>query len=305
MELTRVDKIMLFIVIYRTTMIVIFTFFNFLSLFSAELELLNITGENNSNKINNNKTNDVNNHWPSIIKNTLIYLLAAYYIHFKIPQASDLKKLAVIIGAILVDLISQFIKNVINNPDYLRDYLILMMWIHKSEGNISELNIIINNPKENLDEMEDKFSLKNTTSFLPLDKWAVSNIQSEILSFGPMGAVKILLAVIKLFKPQQVNYYVEDLMLQHHFISIALFILALSIFFFFILILYNVLLILYKDKIMSFFKNKYILMYLNLQLKLLKLETIILIILIFYCFYYLFYGLHFLSVFPVDTNIHK
>ena len=70
-----------------------------------------------------------------------------------------------------------------------------------------------------------------------------------------------------LLKPQLVNYPIEDLMLQHHLISMVLFFIVTAIFFFFIIFLYNILLISYRNKIMNYFKNKYILIYLNFQFK--------------------------------------
>ena len=60
----------------------------------------------------------------------------------------------------------------------------------------------------------------------------------------------------------------------------------------------------YKDKILNIFKNKYILMYLNLQFKIIVIENIFLIILMLNNFYFLLMGLHFLAVFPINININ-
>ena len=307
-ELTIVDKIMLFIVIYRTTMIVLSLICNFLSLFSPELEVLYMTGENDSNKTNNNnnKGNNTNRNvilsndtWAGTIRSIFIYSSAALQIHVKRAGGGPFKKMAIGVGAVIADQTSKLLENCVNDPNYLKDYTssIKMMWSNDSEGNISKDTVTIEIPKDKLEEMLNKSSSSNSnvTSFLP------SDIQSEILTYmkGTFSSIIVLL------KPKAVDYPVEDLMLQHHYIAIILLILAITILIFTIIILYNVLLILYKDKIMSFFKNKYILMYLNLQFKLLKIETIIVIFLTFYGFYYLLYGLHFLAVFPIDVNVNK
>ena len=210
------------------------------------------------------------------------------------------KKVIIGTGAVLVDYAGKAMEMAVNDPHFLRDYgnSLHMMWAKDSEGNINNQEVTVEIPKDKLDKILTESSSSsyssNTTSFLPAD-----GIQSYILSYMK----EIFYPIIMLLKPQLVNYPIEDLMLQHHLISMVLFFIVTAIFFFFIIFLYNILLISYRNKIMNYFKNKYILIYLNFQFKIIKLETMFLIILIFYCFYYLFYGLHFLAVFPIDFNI--
>lgn len=78
---------------------------------------------------------------------------------------------------------------------------------------------------------------------------------------------------------------------------------TLSALFLFFVFLYNIVLFIYKDKILNYFTNKYIVLYLKLQFKILNIEIIFLALLIIYYFYFLIIGLHFLAIFPISVNI--
>lgn len=73
----------------------------------------------------------------------------------------------------------------------------------------------------------------------------------------------ILSQVLSYFQPQTVNYPVELLMDQHHYLAIFLFILILLLSIFIFILAYMAVLIIFKDKILSFITNKYLLLYLK------------------------------------------
>ena len=107
------------------------------------------------------------------------------------------------------------------------------------------------------------------------------------------------------FQPQTVNYPVDLLMEQHQFLAIFLFLLILLLFFFLLNLAYVTTLLVFKDKILSFFKNKYLLLYLNLQFKVIYFEAFLLFILILYDFYNILNISYFLCIHPIDININK
>lgn len=115
----------------------------------------------------------------------------------------------------------------------------------------------------------------------------------------------ILSQVLSYFQPQTVNYPVELLMDQHHYLAIFLFILILLLSIFIFILAYMAVLIIFKDKILSFITNKYLLLYLKMRYKLMYAEILFLSMLILYDFYYIITISHFLCLHPIDVNINK
>jgi len=87
---------------------------------------------------------------------------------------------------------------------------------------------------------------------------------------------KIVNYLSYIFEPVQHSFTI-DIMSNHiQNISILLFILTAIIFIFFISFLFNVTLFIFSDRFMSYFTNKYILLYLKFNKKFIAFEIIIL-----------------------------
>lgn len=123
---------------------------------------------------------------------------------------------------------------------------------------------------------------------LKIDEFLTENILTPILD-----------SFKYLFKPIIVDYSNEILSQQIHNIAILLFILGLIIFLLLILTFINTLIIINKDRFLNYFKNKYLLAYINFQLNIYKIELFFLFGIIFYFLYYLLTGILFIITHPV------
>jgi hypothetical protein len=140
----------------------------------------------------------------------------------------------------------------------------------------------------NIDEGSNPF-LFVSSNFNGLDD--VSNMNSYIKS--------IINYIISFLSPVSVDYSNALLSEQHHGIAILLFILCLCIIVLFIAFTFNVLILLFREKIMGYFTNKYILAYLNLNVRILFIEVFILSATILFFLINLTSGLHFLATHPI------
>nr|UEV87083.1 hypothetical protein [Grifola frondosa] len=287
---------------------------NFLSYFSLDLELqpLYLGEGDNINNTNNNTNNETkttrnivmsNGTWSSTVRSIFIYSTAAIHMHVTRAPGKGFSKISTGLGAFAIDTGGKIIENIINDPSYIRDHVKnwRLIWKKDEMGNESNdtVELDVSNDKTLIESVQNEINngsgSSDVASFLP----SSNGNNSELSSFID----ELVLPIIKALKPQQINYPVELLMDQHHIISICLFIMTISALFIFIVFLYNIILFIYKDKILSFFTNKYIVIYLKLQFKILNIEIIILALLIIYYFYFLIMGLHFLAVFPISVNI--
>jgi hypothetical protein len=80
----------------------------------------------------------------------------------------------------------------------------------------------------------------------------------------------------KIFEPVVVSFSNEVLSNQIHNISILLFLLTVCIGIFFLSLLLNLTVFIFTDRLMNYFKNKYILWYLSFNKKIIGLEIIML-----------------------------
>lgn len=317
-NLTIFDHIFLFVVVFRSTTIIIglisnlFSYYNYFEL----LPLYYGEGENANNNNETKTTREIvmtNGTWGSTVRSVFIYSTAALHMHLTRAPGRGFGKIGTAFGAFAIDAGGKFVENAINDPSYIRDHVKnwKMMW--ETDGNGAEnreavkvdvsadaslLNEVNNEAKKTVD-------LNNAATFVP-------SPSAPNLVTGPSGENNselfssindLVVPIIKTLKPQQVGYSVELLMDQHHFIAVCLFIMTLSALFLFFVFLYNIVLFIYKDKILNYFTNKYIVLYLKLQFKILNIEIIFIALLIIYYFYFLIIGLHFLAIFPISVNI--
>jgi hypothetical protein len=110
------------------------------------------------------------------------------------------------------------------------------------------------------------------------------------------GMVELLSPILK---PVQVTYSNELLASQIYGLGLVMFILCLIIIFLFIVLIINAIVLIYREKILNFFTNKYIRMYLNLNNKILGIEFFILSTTLLYFLYSLSNGLYFIATHPI------
>ena len=300
-------------VVFKTTTIIIGLIYNLLSYFCLEFELQPLYLGDNENTNNNNETTTnrnivfSNGTWSSTVRSIFIYGTAAIHMNLTRAPGRGIFKLGTALGAFAVDTGGKFIENAINDPSYIRDHVKnwKMMWSQNNAGVESneEVKIDVSSDTNLINEVQNEINktadLNNFATFLPSSSTLSGENSSEVSSF----INELVPPIIQTLKPQQVGYSVELLMDQHHFIAICLFIITISALFLFLVFLYNILLFFYKDKILNYFTNKYIVLYLKIQFKILNIEIIVLALLIIYYFYFLILGLHFLAVFPINVNI--
>ena len=313
-DLTIFQVIILFIIIFKITILVFTLMFHILSYFSLDLnfEPLYVIEDNvnkdikQTNSISRNLvfTNDT---WSATIRSIFIYTSAGFAMHFTKAPGTGFKKVVIGTGAFLAESGTKIVDNIINDPTYLINH-----WDYWNVGWKKDVNGNILKDTIQIDVSKDTETISKITNAIvtPSDSGS-SSVTSFLPSFDnifePFSSLtnELFQPIIEALKPQTVNYPIELLMDQHHALSIILFILTILNVLFFILFLYNIIIILFKDKIFNFFKNKYILMYLNLQFKIIYVETIFLTFLILNNFYYIILSLHFLAIFPININIQN
>lgn len=281
------DHLLLYLVIFQTLSIILGIFFKTLSFYNMELEvrpLFMVEGDSNNSSSNstvaNNSTTNTaatavtqtassntasvsvtqNEHSPNRtvierkvildngafsegIRSIFIYGSAGYRAHF-VRGGTPGTKFIIMAGAIATDLFTRASLNAINDPNYIKDH-VLNWKITRDALKNDGVHIDVSNDKE--------FLKKLTEKFLPEDfSVQLDSIYQDILS-----------QVLSYFQPQTVNYPVELLMDQHHYLAIFLFILILLLSIFIFILAYMAVLIIFKDKILSFITNKYLLLYLK------------------------------------------
>lgn len=112
--------------------------------------------------------------------------------------------------------------------------------------------------------------------------------------------MNVILVYLKpILEPVQVNYSNEQLAEQINGIAILLFLLSLIVIFLFIVFTMNAIILVYRDKIVNYFTNKYVRAYLKLNTSLIVLELFFLSVTILYFLYILSKGLQFIARHPV------
>lgn len=101
------------------------------------------------------------------------------------------------------------------------------------------------------------------------------------------------------FEPVLVDFSNELLAIQIQNLSVILFCITVCIGIFFISFLFHLLVYIFSDRLLKYFKNKYIIWYLSFNKKVIVFEIIMLSGLIIYLLYILLYGLHYIATHPI------
>ena len=232
------DHILLYLVIFQTLSIIIGIFFQLLSFYNIELEvkpLFMVEGNTNNTSSNSAVTNTTNvnttttiaqpvanvenentshrtvierkiiidnGNWSDTIRTLFIYGSATYKV--MLTRGNPRSRVFIITGAVTADLLAKVASNVINDPTYIR--------AHVQNWKITRNTIYPD--AVDVDITQDKEFVKNISNkFLPED---LSNQIDAITQ-------EILKNIFSFFQPQTVNYPVDLLMDQHHYLAIFYF----------------------------------------------------------------------------------
>jgi len=103
----------------------------------------------------------------------------------------------------------------------------------------------------------------------------------------------------KFFEPVQLSFSNEVMSQQIQNVSILLWILTVCLSIFFISLLFNIALFIFSENLTKYFTNKYILLYINFNRKIIGFEIFMLSGWIIYILYLLLNGLHYIAIHPV------
>ena len=136
----------------------------------------------------------------------------------------------------------------------------------------------------------DNLSLHQKYASNGLDDWSPSLLDKVIEMLSPI------------LEPVSVNYSNELLATQIYGLSILLFVLSVLIIVLLLAFMLNIVLLVYSDKLLSFFTNKYIRWYIQFNKKMIGVELSFLGLSILYFMYMLSYGIHFIATHPISIK---
>ena len=146
---------------------------------------------------------------------------------------------------------------------------------------------------------------ENITS--PLGATTISETVGNNFTTAPQGMedistklIKYIIDIIRpILEPVTTNYSNEVLANQIYDLSILLFILSILISMLILGLLLNILVVINGNTILNFFTNKYIRWYVNINMKLIKIEVFCLGSSILYFMYTLSKGLQYIATHPI------
>jgi hypothetical protein len=223
-----------------------------------------------------------NDGWAQGIKSIFVYGTGALRFHMLRSGGTPMQRSFVIASTIVIDAASTALKNSINDPEYVEKHI--NSWGRILNKNTSELEINVTNDPETLNILKKVSS--SSANFLP---------ENQILD-SVVGYLKPIL------EPVSVEYSNELLAKQIYGISILLFIMSIVIIILLLAFIINITILVYSDKLMSLFTNKYIIWYITINKKLIGIEIIFLSVSLLYFLFSLSSGIHFIATHPIRFN---
>ena len=222
-----------------------------------------------------------NEGWAQGIKSIFIYGTGAMRFHLLRSGGTPFQKAFVISSTIVADAASTGLKNAINDPEYVEKHIGSWKRIIKGSNN-STLELNVDNDVDTLSKLND---VKN--KLLP------DNLNGDYILDSVINHLKSII------EPVSVDYSNELLANQIYGISIILFILSIMVLILLLAFIINIIILVYSDKLMNFFSNKYIRWYIALNKKIIGIEICFLGGSLLYFMYILSYGIHFIATHPI------
>lgn len=226
------------------------------------------------------------NAWSDAIKSLFIYGGAGLRLHVTRSGGTPFTRAAIIGSTIALDNASKILSNTINDPTFLRTHKENwdLMWKNSDTVEV-KLQTDVQGETILASIVEKKFLPDGTNSFL---KELSDNILNEFMAY-----FKLVLQPINNNLPSDV------LANQIHDLSIILFFMCVLLSILILGLLINIIILINSDRILNFFKNKYIRLYVNINLKLIKLEVIFLGGTIIYFLFFISKGIHYIATNPI------
>jgi hypothetical protein len=283
-------------------LVIFFLFYDILLLLNHLLEIFN-NGDVNSNIICNMSSNvnnvqptsgsntnttiiHSNDGWAQGIKSIFIYGTGVLRLHLLRGGGTPFQRGFVIASTFAADAAATALKNSINDPEYVEKHINSWSRIFKGNNN-STLELNVDKDTETLGTLKD---IKD--KFISDD---MNSISEKIINS--------LLDILKpILEPVSVNYSNEILANQIYGISIILFILSVLILILLIAFMINILILVYSDKLLNLFNNKYIRWYIAFNKKIIGIEICFLGGSILYFMFQLSLGIHFIATHPIKIS---
>jgi hypothetical protein len=231
--------------------------------------------------------------WSNAIRTLFIYGTGALRLKANLSTGgSPLGRGLIISSTFLADSIMKILSNTINDPNFIKEHYKNWELIWKNK-NIGEAKVVIDPNTENI--------LNNILKNSPDTPTGTNNLLSSAINSN--NDFQFLDYFMNYFKdyltPVSVTYNNILLSEQIYHISILLYIAAILITFLIIFLLFNIFIFINSDKFISYFKNKYIKMYINLQIKVIKIEIFLIGGTIILFMINLIEGIRFIATHPI------
>lgn len=285
-----IDCILFSLVVYFLISDILIKFFSLIDNFhyynSLTEIIFNTVGNNENANIHTPSDTVIHNDsgWSSSIRQIFIYGSGALRLHL-LRGGTPLTRTFVLGSTIAADAASKGLVNSIKDPGYVENHI--NSWRRIIGANKSSVELLVDKDTETLEKVS---SIPETTSkFISngLDNW------SDTLLNKVMEVLKPIL------EPVSVDYSNEVLATQIYGISIILFVLSIFIIILLIAFILNILILVYSDKLMNLFKNKYIRWYIKFNKQIIGIEICFLGVSLLYFMYILSYGIHFIATHPI------
>ena len=256
--------------------------------------------------------------WSDTIRSIFIYGTGAIRFHL-LRNGPPSQRIFILGGALIADGTSRFIQNAVNDPNYVLAHVTnwRAIWrgsdtvdvdisqdtrtenIVQSVTNSNSASGPVNNNSSSLSN-ENNSGLTGSSDLPEPTKNIIGgdlNLKVKEIFENIMDKIAEYLDYI--FQPIPLDFPIQVMSNQIQNLSILLWILTICLCIFFISLLINITLYLFSDKLLKYFKNKYLLIYINFNKKVIVFEIIMLSIWIFYLLYILLTGLHYIAIHPV------
>lgn len=255
-------------------------------------------------EVNTTGTKIINSNegWSSSINSIFIYGTGALRYHL-VRGGTPGQKGFVMFTTMICGAVGQALENAINNPTYIESHLV--RWKKKFNTEKGEVTLTLGVPT--IKELENTPISPSTTS-QPVDSSSLdltpgidknSFLPDNLEEFSNQ-IIKLVLDQLKsILEPVSVDYSNELLANQIYGISILLFVLSIGIIILLIAFMINIVILVYSDKLLNYFTNKYILWYIALNKKLIGIEICFLGGSILYFQYNLSVGIRFIATHPI------
>jgi hypothetical protein len=281
---------------------------------------INSTSNTTPSSINTQIIHD-DGSWSNAIRSLFIYGSGGYRLWLSRAGGTPGSRFVIVGSTLAADTVSRIVTNAINDPNYINNHLRSWGFSVNSDGSA---NVRVN-PGGTIDQAVNTLAQAQAqaashASLLPPQNPSTSqsqtpgsgqNISNNFTSgAGENGLedisnnlVNSVMDFIKpILEPIQVSYSNEVLANQIYGISILLFILSLLVTILLIFFILNTLLFIYSDKLMNYFKNKYIKWYIYINKKFIAVELFFLSTSLLYFMYILSYGIHFIATHPITFS---